>query len=126
MPLFYRGAAVDTYWHIHDPRGTGFTPQKPGMSPSLDRLMEHIANGTVTSPFVSLTRSYSVAVDYALVGPVSASKANPAFVWESSWPSRYLQSSFWWIPSSASDRDFPSRPTPFRINTTGAKTRCWA
>lgn len=82
MALFYRGAGIDTYWHKNDPRLTGFTAHSPGTEASTDRLMNHIAQSTVTSPFISLTRSFGIALDYALFGMTKASKSNPAFVWE--------------------------------------------
>ena len=65
MAVFYRGAGVGTYWQLNDARVHGFTPQSPGVTPTADCLMDHIVQGTVTSPFVSLTRSYGVAQDYA-------------------------------------------------------------
>jgi hypothetical protein len=51
MPIFYRGAGVGTHWHINDARLTGFTPQAPGIVLSIDRLMQHIVSGTVSSPY---------------------------------------------------------------------------
>jgi len=44
--------------------------------------MNHVARGTVTSPFVSLTRSFGVALDYARQGPLPPSSETPAYVWE--------------------------------------------
>ncbi len=82
MPIFYRGAGVGTYWHINDPEVAGFTPRLPRARASRDRLMNHVARGTVTSPFVSLTRSYGVAFDYARQGQAPASSSHPALVWE--------------------------------------------
>ena len=83
MPILYRGAGVGTYWHQRDARVTGFTPQHPGMSPSLDRLIGHISYGTVTSPYVSLTRSYGVAWSYAMsLGHSQPAQSNPAYVYE--------------------------------------------
>ncbi len=82
MALFYRGAGIGTYWHANDPRLSGFTPRSPGMQASTDRLMRHIGNGTTTSPYVSLTRSYGVALGYALLGKMKPTKSHPAYVWE--------------------------------------------
>ena len=83
MPTFYRGAGVGTYWHMNDARINGFTPQVPGMSPSIDRLKNHIARGTSASPYVSLTRSYGVALSYAIYGSRTlASQNNPGYVYE--------------------------------------------
>jgi hypothetical protein len=83
MPLFYRGAGVGTYWHEQDARLTGFTPQSPGMATSIDRLIVHISNGTTSSPYVSLTRSYGVAWNYAMFfGRTQPTATNPAYVYE--------------------------------------------
>lgn len=82
MALFYRGAGRGTYWHVNDPRLSGFTPRSPGMLATPDRLMNHIVNGTVTSPYVSLTRSYGIALGYALLGKTKPTKSNAALVWE--------------------------------------------
>lgn len=82
MAVFYRGAGIGTYWHEKDPRLSGFTPHSPGIEPSDDRLMNHITNLTVTSPYVSLTRSYGIALGYAQLGTGKPTRANPAYVWE--------------------------------------------
>ena len=44
--------------------------------------MEHIARGNIASPYVSLTRSFGVAENYALHGRGKVRKKNPAFVYE--------------------------------------------
>lgn len=85
MPLFYRGAGPGTYWHTNDARLTGFTAQFPGMARGINQLRLHIARGTVASPYISLTRSYAVAWDYAVSTgktTVVATAANPGFVYE--------------------------------------------
>ncbi len=83
MPIFYRGAGIGTYWHTNDARLNGFTPQSPGTMGSLSRLMNHIARGTTNSPFVSMTRSYGVALSYALLaGRTYPTPTNPAYVYE--------------------------------------------
>jgi hypothetical protein len=85
MPIFYRGAGPGTYWDSHDARLTGFTSQSPGMSATLNRLMQHVARGTVNSPYVSLTRSFSIAHYYATnTGRTVrlATAVNPGFVYE--------------------------------------------
>ncbi len=82
MAIFYRGAGVGTWWHVHDPRISGFTPQSPGVMESLDRVMTHITTGTLNSPYVSLTRSYPVALSYAIEGRAKPTSSNPAIVWE--------------------------------------------
>jgi hypothetical protein len=85
MPIFYRGAAVGTYWHRNDARLIGFTPQAPGVVPSINRLMGHIARGTVSSPYISLTKSYGVALDYAVslnYGQTTPTSVSPGYVYE--------------------------------------------
>lgn len=84
MALFYRGAAKGTYWHLHDARSSGFCAQNPLQNHSLDRLMNHIVFGTVTSPYISLTRSFGIAANYAteLWTNTSPSCDDPAYVYE--------------------------------------------
>jgi hypothetical protein len=82
MALFYRGAGPGTYWHRNDPYHQGFIPHSPGVLPSPSLVLNHIATGTVGSPYISLTRSYSVARGYALVGPSGfATAAKPGFIY---------------------------------------------
>lgn len=83
MPIFYRGAGAGTYWHRNDARLSGFTPQAPGVVPSINRLINHVSRGTVYSPYISLTRSYGVALNYAVLpGQAIATRANPGYVYE--------------------------------------------
>ncbi|MDE0400438.1 MAG: hypothetical protein OXL96_21795 [Candidatus Poribacteria bacterium] len=83
MAIFYRGAGIGTYWHTHDARQTGFIARAPQMHPTPDRLMLHIARGTVNSPFVSLTRSYGIALNYAnFFGTEVPTPQHPAYVYE--------------------------------------------
>jgi hypothetical protein len=83
MPIFYRGAGVGTYWYENDARLNGFTPQSPGTAPSIDRLMHHVARGTVKSPYISLTRSYGVACVYAVFsGRTQPTETDPGYVYE--------------------------------------------
>lgn len=85
MPLFYRGAGPGTYWHKNDARLTGFTAQSPGMARGINQLRLHIARGTVSSPFISVTRSYEVAWHYAVFSGKTvavATVANPGYVYE--------------------------------------------
>ena len=67
MAIFYRGAGINTYWYLNDPREQGFIARSPRMAPTTTRQMLHIARSTVNSPFISLTRSYAVAWRYAMV-----------------------------------------------------------
>lgn len=85
MPLFYRGAGPGTYWHVNDARLTGFTAQAAGMARGINPLRLHIARGTVSSPFISLTRSYGIAWHYAVYSGKTvavATAANPGYVYE--------------------------------------------
>jgi hypothetical protein len=81
---FYRGAGIGSYWYANDARVTGFISQSPGAPVSIDSLINFVAKGkTVTSPFISLTRSYAIARSYALsVGVRRATETNPAYVYE--------------------------------------------
>ncbi len=82
MAIYYRGAGVGAYWHLHDARLTGFHPHLPGMNRSVARIIMHIAKTTTSSPYVSLTLSYEVAWVYAMMGLHRPTKANPAFVYQ--------------------------------------------
>ena len=85
MPIFYRGAGPGSFWDLNDACVSGFRSQAPGIAPGPDRLILHIAKGTVSSPYISLTRSYGVARDYAINTGVAVSVAtaqNPGYVYE--------------------------------------------
>src|SRR5882724_1633953 len=83
MAILYRGNGPGSYWHVNDPRITGFVPTSPGGWPSVSRLTDHIAAVSVRSPYTSFTRSYGVARHYALVGPTGLASAScPGYVWE--------------------------------------------
>ena len=80
MATFYKGSGVGTYWHLNDARLSGFNAHFPGAHRTTASLMNHIKNGTTSSPFVSMTRSYGVAWSYAMfLGPTVAA---PAYVYE--------------------------------------------
>jgi hypothetical protein len=84
MPIFFRGAGLGTYWHPsnNNARLLGFTPHFPGMARSHNRLMHHIAVATTSSPYISLTRSWGVALSYALNGRAQATQTDPAYIYE--------------------------------------------
>ena len=83
MTIFYRGAGVGTYWHTNDPRLSGLTPTAPGILNTADRIIQHVYNGLTHSPYVSLSLSYPVALNYALeMGTSQPTIHNPAYVWE--------------------------------------------
>ena len=74
MATFYKGAGIGTHWHTHDSRRVGFTARDPDAAPTTTALIDHIAVGTIDSPYISLTRSYALAWHYA----VFSSKREPA------------------------------------------------
>ena len=83
MPIFYRGAGINSYWHLRDPLETGFTARVPDTTPTTAQLMQHISRGTGNSPFISLTRSYAVAWHYAVLNSTHLpTPENPAYVYE--------------------------------------------
>src|SRR5689334_12489051 len=83
MAIFYRGAEPGSYWDLKYARQIGFLAQLPHLTATMDRLINHIAQTTVTSPFVSLSRSYAIAHGYAMVGPNGiAVQDQPAYVCE--------------------------------------------
>ena len=83
MPIFYKGAPPGTHWNVNDAVGTGFVPRDPGISPSVDRIIQHVAYAVTQSPYISLSRSYSVALHYALETGTSQPTANsPGYVYE--------------------------------------------
>ena len=83
MAIFYRGSGIGTYWHINNPIESGFAARAPEMTPTINRLMLHIARSTVNSPFISTTRSYAVALRYAMSSSVRVPTVkSPAYVHE--------------------------------------------
>jgi hypothetical protein len=83
MPIFYKGAGVETYWHERDARVLGFSAAEPALAPTINGLMLHVARGSVRSPYVSLTRSFGVAWDYAVNGGrVAATQDRPGYIYE--------------------------------------------
>ncbi len=82
MPIYYKGAGVGTYWHKNDARLLGFTPHTSTMPQTSDRLMHHIARGNTNSPYISLTRSYAIAWDYAVNGNAVPTSTVPGYVYE--------------------------------------------
>lgn len=85
MATFYKGAGVGTHWHANDSRQLGFTARAPEANLSTEALIRHIASGTHNSPYISLTRSYAVAWNYAVRGGtenIIPTKNNPGYVYE--------------------------------------------
>ena len=83
MSIFYRGAGIDTYWYVNNPVEVGFVARAPDVAPTTARLIQHISRGTSNSPFISLTLSYAVARDYAILSsPEIPTPSKPALVYE--------------------------------------------
>jgi hypothetical protein len=83
MALFYRGAGIGSHWHHNDARTSGFAPHSAGATPSLDRLMHHIARGSTVSPYISFSRSFGIGRAYALAGPGGyPTVSRPGYVYE--------------------------------------------
>lgn len=83
MPIFYRGAGIDTYWYLNNPIEIGFVARAPDVAPTTARLIQHISRGTSNSPFISLTLSYAVARDYAILSSLEIpTPSKPAYVYE--------------------------------------------
>lgn len=83
MATFYKGAGVGTHWHANDSRRKGFTARSPQAISTTDSLIDHIATSTVNSPYISLTRSYSVAWHYAVFSSKREPTPDiPAYIYE--------------------------------------------
>ena len=68
MAIFYKGAGIGTHWHTLDSQQEGFTAWAPEAAPTTASLINHIVEGPVNSPYISLTHSYAVAWNYAVYG----------------------------------------------------------
>ncbi len=68
MATFYKGAGIGTHWHINDSREVGFTAISPTTRHTIEALVTHVAESPTNSPYISLTRSYAVAWNYAVRG----------------------------------------------------------
>ena len=66
----------------------GFDAKHPGIGESTDRLIQHISRSIIDSPYISLTRSYGIAHDYAVYGRQVATKSKPAYIYEIEIPRR--------------------------------------
>ncbi len=80
MPIYYKGAGSGTYWARNNAGlRTGFTAHDPGINHSTGRMVAHIANGPMYSPYISITASYAIAEMYARSG---RDPNNPGIVYE--------------------------------------------
>jgi hypothetical protein len=82
MPLFYKGIGVGTHHHGANLFSSGLTARNPGGLGTINALMAHIARGTTTTPFISLTKSFGVAEMYAFASRTAPTRATPAYIWE--------------------------------------------
>ena len=83
MALLYKGIGPGTFHSHADLSTSGLSPRDPaGWTGSIHPLMAHICDGTTMSGYISLTRSFGIARDYALFGRIPPSHANPGHVWE--------------------------------------------
>jgi hypothetical protein len=82
MPIFYKGVPAFTFHSSVDLRLTGLVPRSPGSGRNVQNILSHICDGTTNSAYISLTRSYAVAEEYAFTGRVPPSSADPGYVCE--------------------------------------------
>lgn len=81
--VVYKGVGIGTYLHGQNLQSAGITAARPGQSNNLANLVRHIAQGSALSPFISFTKSWDVAEDYARNGgKFRPTSGNPAEVWE--------------------------------------------
>jgi hypothetical protein len=84
MPRLYKGIGVGTFLHsLHKTANltqVGIPVHSPSLGYGLPAMIDHIGGNTV-SPFISLTRSYGVAYNYAIdYSRMVPTAADPAFV----------------------------------------------
>lgn len=82
MPLFYKGVPANSYHSSVDFRLSGLAPRAPGGARTTNDILSHICDGTITSAYISLTRSYAVAEEYAFTGRAPPTPADPGYVYE--------------------------------------------
>lgn len=82
MPRLYKVVGLGTFLHAIDLALHGISSRMPTAPANVDAVMPHVARGTTTSPFISLTRSYGVAQDYDRnAGRIFPTRATPAYVY---------------------------------------------
>jgi hypothetical protein len=85
MAIFYKGAGPGPYWNINDASIMGFHPHQATLPTTRDLMMRHIAKGSTHSPYISLSSSFAIARDYAMLrgkSPVRATTRKPGYVYE--------------------------------------------
>ena len=81
----YKGVRIGTflYQSANDPMTKGISARNSLAAVSTGSIEMHIARGTTTSPFVSLSKSFGVARNYAIEGSLTRpSSSSPAYVYE--------------------------------------------
>lgn len=93
MATLYKGAGPATHFAINDARISGFVPVKPSATHSKNQIVDHIRHGPLNpgSPYISLSASFTVAYEYALVGRHPASTAHPGYVYHIDLPANLPQ-----------------------------------
>ena len=81
MAVFYKGVGFGRFYASNDARKGGIAPRADRVA-NRDAMISHIVDGTEGSPYVSLTKSYSVALGYARIGKRLASEDSPGVVYE--------------------------------------------
>lgn len=86
----YKGVGTGTFNHSRDLRKVGIEPRSPSpRKASVHDVCQHVARGTTTSPFISFSRSYGIAYNYALNYSVTEPTiSSPAYVYEVAIPDR--------------------------------------
>jgi hypothetical protein len=78
----YKGAGPGTHWWSTDARLTGFSVGAVSV-PSPGAILTHISNYSFPSPYVSMSTSFAVAMQYAMSGPAGAASSTlPGYVYE--------------------------------------------
>jgi hypothetical protein len=80
MAVFYKGVGFGRHYRDRDARREGIEYRAPMRALSGDPRVRHIVEGTAGTPYVSLTRPYSVALAYTRMGKRMASETFPAVV----------------------------------------------
>jgi predicted MPP superfamily phosphohydrolase len=112
--IFYRSAAVGSYWHANDARIGGFIASAPAITPTVNIMIQHLSGFIANSPFISLTASFGVARSYALVGSGgTATPDNPGYVYIIDIPEHFPSSMQFFDPLQVIASSAP--PPPFSM-----------
>ena len=78
----YKGVGPGTFHHGTHLQTTGIVAHRATAAADLQAVVQHVAYGPVNSPLISLTSSYAVAAQYALVGTHHATSGSPGYVYQ--------------------------------------------